>query len=587
MALDFPANPTNGQAYGSYIYNGTIGAWQGREDSRTVAVLSPTVPATANPGDIWINTNDAITFVYYNDGTSSQWIEIFSSGTPFTTSKANLTGGNAFTGAQSITSTATTQVPLTINGIAAQTANLQEWKDSAGTVLSSIASNGGLTVSATGLSTTVGANSLGFSRTSTSYIDNVSIGGNISQRVSNTVASDTVVWNSSVNGLSVNPSGTLATTATPLTVKGTASQTADLQQWQNSGGTSLSSINSNGALITTAISDAAYKRVLNPAGGVFTTTTNAYTGAIRIVLPVGMTNNMVKFNISVYEYITGKSFDVVVAGYNNNTGTWISPSAYVVGNQSSSLNYTVRFGYTAGGKACIYIGETTSTWSYPQVAVNNVLLGYSASSSAWLSGWVVDFVTAFENVTQTINSTQVVGGLVPVIPTSATVGSGSATVASTGVVTFTNATYMQLNGCFNSSYENYRVVISYYGKSANSSLRFTTGGTPNTAASYQWTMLVARAAITTNVYGGAAATSFYDFMYNPDTNLGTVSMDVFDPYAVQKTGLSYFQTGGDSGFEMRFGGCQHSSTTQFDGFQIYALSGSGTFSGTVRVYGYR
>lgn len=91
MALDFPANPTNGQVYDSYVYNSTVGAWQSREDSRTVAILSSTAPTSANPGDIWVNTNDGISFVYYDDGTSAQWMELLPSGVPLLDTKADLT----------------------------------------------------------------------------------------------------------------------------------------------------------------------------------------------------------------------------------------------------------------------------------------------------------------------------------------------------------------------------------------------------------------------------------------------------------------------------------------------------------------
>lgn len=145
MALDFPANPTNGQVYDSYVYNSTVGAWQSREDSRTVAILSSTVPASANPGDIWVNTNDGISFVYYDDGTSAQWMELLPSGVPLLDIKADLTGGNAFTGAQTITSNATTQIPLIVNGVSSQTADLQQWKNSGGSVLAEVDSAGIIT----------------------------------------------------------------------------------------------------------------------------------------------------------------------------------------------------------------------------------------------------------------------------------------------------------------------------------------------------------------------------------------------------------------------------------------------------------
>ena len=79
MALDFPSNPVNGEVFGSYVWDSVRGVWKSREESATVAITSPTAPVSASPGDIWINTSDGTSFVYYNDGSSSQWIEILAS----------------------------------------------------------------------------------------------------------------------------------------------------------------------------------------------------------------------------------------------------------------------------------------------------------------------------------------------------------------------------------------------------------------------------------------------------------------------------------------------------------------------------
>jgi hypothetical protein len=79
MALDFPSNPVNGQVFDAYVWNAAKGAWQSREESATVAIMSPTAPTSANPGDLWINTAEGIAFVYYDDGSSSQWIEVLAS----------------------------------------------------------------------------------------------------------------------------------------------------------------------------------------------------------------------------------------------------------------------------------------------------------------------------------------------------------------------------------------------------------------------------------------------------------------------------------------------------------------------------
>ena len=112
MALDFPSTPVDGQLFGAYIWSASKGVWQSREESATVAITSPTKPLTANNGDIWYNTERGISYVYYDDGTSSQWVEIVTSGTPELSTKANLAGGNTFSGVQ----TFNTPIAITSGG---------------------------------------------------------------------------------------------------------------------------------------------------------------------------------------------------------------------------------------------------------------------------------------------------------------------------------------------------------------------------------------------------------------------------------------------------------------------------------------
>ena len=54
-----------------------------------------------------------------------------------------------------------------------------------------------------------------------------------------------------------------------------------------------------------------------------------------------------------------------------------------------------------------------------------------------------------------------VNGLAPVIATSVAVGSGTATVAADGLITFTTVgTSLSVNGCFSASYLNYLVLVN-------------------------------------------------------------------------------------------------------------------------------
>jgi hypothetical protein len=80
-ALDFPASPTNGQVYGNWIYSSSKGAWQAKPLTSAVATPSDTAPLNPDNGDLWYNTNDGNTYVYYVDGTSNQWVQLKSDAT--------------------------------------------------------------------------------------------------------------------------------------------------------------------------------------------------------------------------------------------------------------------------------------------------------------------------------------------------------------------------------------------------------------------------------------------------------------------------------------------------------------------------
>jgi hypothetical protein len=117
----------------------------------------------------------------------------------------------------------TTTVPMVVRGAASQTADLQQWQDSAGSTLLSVYSTGTL-------SGAVGGTSSARFR----YFDNPNTSG---------AYIDTQLT-----------SGTLgvvarSTSAVTFIVRGAASQTANLQEWQNSGGTALAIVSSAGVMI--------------------------------------------------------------------------------------------------------------------------------------------------------------------------------------------------------------------------------------------------------------------------------------------------------------------------------------------------
>lgn len=76
MALQFPASPTNGQVYEDWQYNATTGAWESLPLESATVVTSDTAPPNPEDGDMWYNSTDGTTYVYYVDPNGGQWVEM-------------------------------------------------------------------------------------------------------------------------------------------------------------------------------------------------------------------------------------------------------------------------------------------------------------------------------------------------------------------------------------------------------------------------------------------------------------------------------------------------------------------------------
>lgn len=76
MAIQFPTSPTNGQVYSGYYYDSVLNAWKASPISAGPIAISDTAPTGAIHGDMWYKSNDGTTYIYYNDGNTSQWVEV-------------------------------------------------------------------------------------------------------------------------------------------------------------------------------------------------------------------------------------------------------------------------------------------------------------------------------------------------------------------------------------------------------------------------------------------------------------------------------------------------------------------------------
>ncbi|WP_440960534.1 pyocin knob domain-containing protein [Paenibacillus nitricinens] len=102
----------------------------------------------------------------------------------------------------------------------------------------------------------------------------------------------------------------------------------------------------------------------------------ATTGTMKITLPVGWTQAMMRIKISGYEYVTGKgAWELLLGGYNFTTG-WAQTTANIIGNPPFN---SVRFAYD-GSKCCILLGGVGTAWNFPQIEVSEVLAGHTGAS---------------------------------------------------------------------------------------------------------------------------------------------------------------------------------------------------------------
>jgi hypothetical protein len=176
-------------------------------------------------------------------------------------------------------------------------------------------------------------------------------------------------------------------------------------------------------------------------------------------------------------------------------------------------------------------------------------------------------------------------GLVPVVPTSVAVSSGTASVSASGVITYNGVGTLDINGIFSSTYRNYR-IIAQSSTTANPSewqnMQFRTNAGNNAASTYQ--SLYAEM----NTTGGWNAREVQlntssSKIWPTGNYLGNAAYDIYAPNVVLFTsmvGQTTYAYAGDT----TTGVMQVSSreNTSYTGIRIW---GTG-MNGIIRFYGY-
>lgn len=244
------------------------------------------------------------------------------------------------------------------------------------------------------------------------------------------------------------------------------------------------------------------------------------------------------------------------------------PLAYTPGYEQLYINgvlqvrgqdYTATTGTTVTGLTALVANDTVEV--------------FSAVARA-----VADVYTQSQSDARFVNKS--VGGLNLVIPTSVTGG----TVSANGAVTIGSAvSSVTVNGAFSAAYDNYRIIISGGGTTANDYGYMQLGSSQSTYAYATNTLQYSTAA-----FGGfgnsASATSWKYVWSNADSTGYTSVMELQNPFLTQYTRITADYA--TDLYRFWLGGV-HKTAASYTGFTLGPNSGTGTISGgIIRIYGY-
>jgi hypothetical protein len=253
---------------------------------------------------------------------------------------------------------AASYVGFIIRGSASQSANLQEWQDSAGTLLANVTSGGFV-------------NGSGYRQ----------IGGNSNGFGSGTIASVLTAFGGGGNAAVI-----------PVAVRGAASQTANLTEWQNSAGSILAQITSAGDLVGNSLFAVRTRYILSVAN------TGAY-----------LDSNSVGNSLVVFQRVTTAVNLIVraVASQTANLQEWQNSAGTIVGSiDVNGGTFIAGFLSTAGLRdtsasgAFLNMQAAAGILINARTATNNALIVKGATSqTANLQEWQDSTGTVLSRIT--------------------------------------------------------------------------------------------------------------------------------------------------------------------------------------------
>jgi hypothetical protein len=175
-------------------------------------------------------------------------------------------------------------------------------------------------------------------------------------------------------------------------------------------------------------------------------------------------------------------------------------------------------------------------------------------------------------------STEELGGMVLLTPTSIAYTGTSASIGASGSVEFTACSSLSLNGVFSADYDNYMIGWrATQSVAAAGRIRLSAGGVDDTtASSYTRQLLNAN---NTSVNASRSSSDYF----NSVVSFPGSTTYFFGPYLAQPTAVRTVSSSDTSGAYIIDAAFTHNQSTSYDGFTIYPFSGD--FTGLISVYG--
>jgi hypothetical protein len=183
-------------------------------------------------------------------------------------------------------------------------------------------------------------------------------------------------------------------------------------------------------------------------------------------------------------------------------------------------------------------------------------------------------------------------GMVQLLPSSVTVGSGSSTVNGNGQVSFSGSSSVSLNGVFSSTYLRYLVMVNVTSATNNDRsifLKLRNAGT-DTSTYYNSFIAAGTRSGTTSNLAQFDDTNGYKLgeIDGPETgNNFAAAVHLIGPFVNDRSQMHIQTSFVDTGGNFRYGAGGGNRTAGGSHDSLNLISSAGTITGTVSVYGYR